>query len=214
MNIRNLKASLISAIIVLCLASIGGYIWYLYESDVPVNDPLDKPVDQPLETVVEEPPVTAPQEEVVAIVSERFIAPLVNSKVVRPFFSMTKSKDQQVAAIIEYEGVYRSNYGVDYASDTSSDVLAVASGIVQEVANDTLFGNKIVMQCGKYTVTYQSLDDISVSVGEHVKQGDIIATTGENGYDSELSKHVHVIVEVSSRYLDLELLVSDKTVVS
>ncbi|MBE6113558.1 MAG: M23 family metallopeptidase [Erysipelotrichaceae bacterium] len=212
MNIRNLKASLISAIIVLCLASIGGYLWYLYESDVPVNDPIDIPVDQPLETTVEEP-VTQPQ-EVVSIVSEKFIAPLVNAEVVRPFFSLTKSKDQQVAAIIEYEGVYRANYGVDYASDTSSDVLAVASGVVQEVANDTLFGNKIVMQCGKYTVTYQSLDSISVSVGDTIKQGDIIGVSGENGYDSELSKHVHVIVEVSGRYLDLEKLVSDKTVVS
>lgn len=213
MNKQNLKASLISAAVVLCVATMGGYAWYLYVYDIPVSDPIETPVvEEVVEEVEETVEVKEPLTEV-AVVKEKFIVPVKAGKIVRPFFSLSKSKQEQIDAIIEYDGVYRSNYGVDYASDTL-DVLAIASGEVKEVNKDTLFGNRVVVICGQYTVTYQSMDEITVKVGESVKQGSVIGTMGENVYDSTLGKHVHVIVEVNGKYLDLEDLIAKQISIS
>lgn len=213
MNKQNLKASLISAAVVLCVATIGGYAWYLYMYDIPVSDPNETPVVEEVNEEVEEQVEESQIEVEVAVVSEKFIEPVKSGEVVRPFFSLSKSKQQQMDAIVEYDGVFRSNYGVDYASD-DLDVVAVASGIVKEISKDTLFGNRVVLTCGKYTVTYQSMNDITLKAGQSVKQGSVIGTMGENVYDSTLGKHVHVIVEVNGKYLDLEDLIAKQISIS
>lgn len=213
MNRENLKASLLSAIVVLCVAIGGGYVWYLYEYDVPVIEQTELPVVDEIEDVVsEEIIVTEPVEEVTVVV-ETFVAPVIEGKVVRPFFSLSKSKQEQLDAIIEYNDVFRANYGVDYSSNNLS-VVAVASGIVKEVSKDTLFGNRLVVTCGKYIITYQSMNDITVEAGNTIKQGDVIGTMGENVYDATLGKHVHVVVEVNGKYLDLADLIAKKVSIS
>lgn len=216
MNKQNLKASLISAIVVLCVATVGGYLWYLYSYDIPVSEPITTPVvenvEEPNQELNEEV-TTSNEVEEVAVVKEVFKSPMNDGKVVRPFFSLSKSQQEQIDAIVEYDGVYRSNYGVDYAS-VSHSVNAIASGIVKEISKDTLFGNKVVLQCGKYTIYFQSLASVNVEQGQSVKQGDLIGTAGENVYDSSLGKHVHVIVEVDGRYFDLEKLINDKATIS
>lgn len=216
MNKQNLKASLISAIVVLCVASIGGYMWYLFIDDIPVENPAEIPVVEEVEEPQVNPSVTTTtteQEEVAIVVSEKFMPVMIEGKVVRPFYSLSKSQQEQIDAIIEYDGVYRSNYGVDYASN-NGNVVALASCEVREVSKDTLFGNKIVLACGKYMVTYQSLDEIFVKAGQSVKQGVVLGSAGENIYDSSLGKHVHVIVEMNGKYFDLEKLIKDKESIS
>lgn len=213
MNRENLKAGLLSAIVVLCIAIGGGYVWYLYEYDVPVIEQTEIPVvDEVKDVISEEVIVTEPLEEA-SVVVEKFIAPVIDGKVVRPFFSLAKSKQEQLDAIIEYNDVFRANYGIDYSSSDLS-VVAIASGTVKEVSKDTLFGNRLVVICGKYTITYQSMNDITVEAGKSIRQGDVIGTMGENVYDATLGKHVHVVVEVNGKYLDLADLIAKKASIS
>ena len=84
------------------------------------------------------------------------------------------------------------NFGVSYSNNKSFEVLASLEGEVTEVLEDDLVGNSITIKHGDNMFTvYQSVTDIKVKQGDHVKQGQIIATTGTSNLSKELNNHLY-----------------------
>jgi murein DD-endopeptidase MepM/ murein hydrolase activator NlpD len=73
------------------------------------------------------------------------------------------------------------NIGIDIAVETGSPVSAVAGGEVSRIWWLPSFGNLVILDHdGGYRTIYSHLADIYVIEGQIVKEGDIIAESGES----------------------------------
>lgn len=72
--------------------------------------------------------------------------------------------------------------GLDIAVAENTQAVAVKSGIVTEVRNSETLGKVLKYETEDgYTVMYAHLNDVLVKKGENVKQGQIVAMTGNTG---------------------------------
>ena len=110
------------------------------------------------------------------------------------------------ALIVYFEGVYRPNDGIDYTKNGEVfDVLASFSGEVVRKENDSLLGWIVAVENESGMVaTYQAIDNIKVEKGDQVVQGDVIASSGNNVYQSALKNHLHFILSKDDETLNPE----------
>lgn len=88
--------------------------------------------------------------------------------------------------------------GIDIANRTGTPVSATASGLVIFAGWDGGYGNKIVIyHMDKYTTVYAHLSNIGVSVGDEVKQGQVIGKVGSTGHST--GSHLHYEVYVNNQ---------------
>ncbi|MDE7417393.1 MAG: M23 family metallopeptidase [Lachnospiraceae bacterium] len=77
-------------------------------------------------------------------------------------------------------GMYSDH--VNIAGTAGDEIYAVADGVVMEAAFESTSGNYIVVDLGDgVMVKYGHLKKIKVSMGEEIKQGQVIATLGQTG---------------------------------
>lgn len=127
-------------------------------------------------------------------------------EVAKKFYDTDMSDEELEKALVYFEGVYRPNDGIDYTKNGEEfDVYAAISGEVVKKENDSLLGwiISIEHESGMIT-TYQSVNNIKVEKGDKVKQGDIIATSGTNVYQSSLKNHLHFIISQDNKTLNPE----------
>lgn len=104
-----------------------------------------------------------------------------NVNVDKTYYNKDASEEEQENSLIYYENTYMQNSGEFYVSENPFDVIAVLDGRVIEVKEDELLGNVIEIEHNSELKSiYQSVDNVSVKVGDEVKQGDTIATSGAN----------------------------------
>lgn len=92
-------------------------------------------------------------------------------------------------------GDWRTHAGTDYKASSGTRVVAISSGNIKEIKDDTLWGTQVtVLQNDGVTVTYSGLNSkIPVSVGASVKAGDVLGTSGANiEVESSTSGHIHI----------------------
>ena len=83
--------------------------------------------------------------------------------------------------------------GLDIAVAENTDARAVKSGVVTEVRKSATFGNLVKFQTDDgYVVMYAHLNRVLVKKGDKIKQGDIIAKTGNTGLST--GPHLHYSV--------------------
>ena len=88
-------------------------------------------------------------------------------------------------------GAEQFHRGVDIAVPTGTTVLAAMDGTVTTAAYDSYYGNYVVIEDSEgYCTKYAHMDTLSVSVGQAVKHGDTIGTTGNTG--SSTGSHLHI----------------------
>ncbi|WNS75254.1 M23 family metallopeptidase [Bacillus sp. DTU_2020_1000418_1_SI_GHA_SEK_038] len=112
----------------------------------------------------------------------------------RHFYDAGAKAEEQEAALVLYQNQYHQNTGINIGMKDGEtfDVVASLSGTVTKVEEDVLLGNVIEIEHDKGIVTqYQSVKEISVEVGDQVKQGQVIAKAGESMFDAEAGVHVH-----------------------
>lgn len=126
--------------------------------------------------------------------------------VVRHYYRNDDESERQQSSVDYFEGVYRPSVGIDFKQDDLSfEVLAAVSGTIKEVRTDPLFGKCISLEGSNgMNLVYQSLADVKVSEGDVVKQGQPIATSGNNVYESELGNHMHFVLEIEGKTYDPE----------
>lgn len=98
--------------------------------------------------------------------------------------------------------------GVDLAADYGTNVLAVADGTVLDCSYDAAFGYILTQEHGNGVQTqYAHLSEFLVEFGDVVRQGQIIAKTGDSGWTT--GPHLHLGVLINGETADpLEALKS------
>lgn len=138
---------------------------------------------------------------------EKIILPISvdrNPEIVRPFYDINATEEEQVAAIIVYNNTYITNNGVNYSAydGNNFNVLAALSGTVSKVENSAIRGYIIEIEHEGFTTIYQSLSKVVVNVGDTVTQGNILGISGSNELDVESGNHVHFEIYQNGKHLN------------
>ena len=80
--------------------------------------------------------------------------------------------------------------GLDIAVAEGTDVIAVKSGMVTEVRTSATYGKVLQYETADgYTVMYAHLSEVLVQEGEEIRQGQIVAKSGNTGLST--GPHLH-----------------------
>lgn len=135
-----------------------------------------------------QPPTTA-TEQMIWPVEE-----MAALEAVLPFYNVNAPLEAREAAMLQYENRFIPHVGIDLAhpNQESFVVIAALSGVVTVVQEHPLLGHIVEIDHGNDLVTiYQSLRDVTVSVGDQVDKGDMIAMAGRNELERSLGVHLH-----------------------
>ena len=161
---------------------------------VPVSEPL--PTTPPIMPEQETESETQPQPEVPA-----YIFPLedANAEVTNPY-------GWQAHPVTKQKSLHS---GVDLAADYGTNVLAVADGTVLDCSYDAAYGYILTLEHENGVQTqYAHLSEFLVKAGDTVRQGQIIAKTGDSGWST--GPHLHLGVLIDGEAVDpLEALKSE-----
>lgn len=98
-------------------------------------------------------------------------------------------------------GAYTGHTGVDIGVGMGSPVYAAASGTVIVAGRYGGYGYAVVIDHGSGISTlYGHNSSVSVSVGQNVKQGQVVASSGSTGIST--GPHLHFEVRVNGAYVD------------
>lgn len=115
--------------------------------------------------------------------NDNIIKPYASDKVEigKEYYDMASDELSQQNSLIYYENTYMENTGVLYRADEKFDALATMNGVVKDIKEDEVLGIVVeVENTDKVTTIYYSLGELNVSVGDTLKQGDIIGVSGTN----------------------------------
>lgn len=108
------------------------------------------------------------------------------------FYNKEDEETKQQQSLIKYENIYMPNTGILYSSDSEFNVIAILDGKVTIVKEDEILGNIIEIEHSNNIVTiYQSVKNVTVKIGDKVKQGDVLALSGPNKLENEKDNCLH-----------------------
>lgn len=123
--------------------------------------------------------------------------------VLKHFYDKDADSSVQENALIFYQNTYMPNTGVLYGSTQKFDVVAVLDGTIMDVSNDEIMGNIVTIKHSNNLKTiYQSLGDVNVLVGDLVKQGDVIGTSGVNKIETTSENMLLFEVNNNGEYIN------------
>ncbi len=113
------------------------------------------------------------------------------------------------------QAVYRHT-GIDIIGGPGDRISASGNGIVVYTGFSPIGGRTIVIRHNRnIRTTYLNLQNVYVSQGDRVKQGDIIASIGAFDDPSCTDSHLHFAIIYMNKYLDpLQVLNMDYTSIS
>ncbi len=99
--------------------------------------------------------------------------------------------------------VRKHHNGVDYDAPIGSPIVAAGDGVVEVISAEKGYGKYVrIRHQGGYSTTYAHLSGAArgLKVGQHVKQGQVIAYVGSTGYST--GPHLYYELKVGDRYVD------------
>ncbi|NOY36318.1 MAG: TonB family protein, partial [Chlorobi bacterium] len=94
------------------------------------------------------------------------------------------------------------HFGVDLKAQKGTPVLATAGGTVTRAKPNGKFGNEVrILHSGNLESRYDHLDQIKVTEGQKVKQGEVIGTVGNSGLPSS-DPHLHFALLKNGKFVD------------
>ena len=180
---------------------------FFEEEDVNVVELEDKEelnTDESInkEEVVEEKPdptinMTQSEKDIYNILSKTTILRPVNSEI-------TSSFGDRVDPITKK---YALHTGTDFGVPVGTQIKSAITGTVVEVKKSNVsFGNFVRVKNADIITTYAHCSTLKVKEGDKVKQGDIIALSGNSGKSS--GPHLHFEITKDGRYIDPEKIMS------
>ena len=189
---RRLRKYVIPTICLMLVCTILFSSYKMYQiltAGVPIIDPSPKDTTSEVNNSQNDTNITP-----TVSVSKTIIRPYTSTDVSAtiPYYNIDGTNDEQAAALIYYEGIYMQNTGVLYTSNNAFDVVSILDGTVKNIKEDSLMGNIVEIEhTNNLTTVYQSLGEVKVKVGDKVKQGDVIATSGQNKIATDTSNALH-----------------------
>jgi hypothetical protein len=90
------------------------------------------------------------------------------------------------------------HYGIDIGAKRGTPIYATADGVVKEAKRKYAFGKIVRIDHGYgFETVYGHLHSYSVSVGQEVKRGDLIATVGNTGRST--GPHLHYEIRIKGK---------------
>ena len=96
--------------------------------------------------------------------------------------------------------IVRLHAGIDFGAPVGSLVRAAADGAVESAGEARGYGERVVLKHEGYETTCNHLSEIRVTVGEKVKQGDVVALSGNSGLST--GPHLHFEYRVNGTPVD------------
>ncbi len=153
------------------------------EQEVETDDYSPTPNDEEAQPVVD-------QQEIIQMP----VADQEQAEIVTKFYDYNADQEDQESALVLYNNRYYQSTGVGIAAPEGDtfDVIAALSGTVTEVKEDPLLGNVVIMSHDDDVMTYYAaLEDVQVSAGDTVSQGEQIASAGNNLFGKDDGTHVY-----------------------
>ena len=197
---RKLKPWVIPTIYALVVAVVFTCLYILGNT---INDGFQSPSKNNVKDVLIEEDIPVNKE----IESTKILKPYngENITIANKFYEKDADEKIQQNSLIYYENIYMQNTGILYNSDKQFNVIAVLDGTVKNIKEDKILGNVIEIEHGtNLTAFYQSIDNIKVKVGDQVKQGDLIATSGANNIENTKDNCLHFQVYNQGQLLNPE----------
>ena len=121
------------------------------------------------------------------------------------FYDKDADEESQQKSLILYENTYMPNTGILYTNEEQFDILTTLEGKVTKITKDELLGNVVeITHSSSLITTYYSIDNVSVTVGQALKQGDIIGTSGKNNISSTSDNMMLFEVSLNGNNIDPE----------
>ena len=97
------------------------------------------------------------------------------------FYNYLGEENSQQGAIVKYDNKYLQNSGITYSATEQFDIVSIMDGTVTKVYENDILGNIIEITHDNNMVSiYQMLTEVNVKANQKVKQGDIIAKSGQS----------------------------------
>lgn len=99
--------------------------------------------------------------------------------------------------------VRKHHNGVDYDAPIGSPIVAAGDGTVELISSQKGYGKYVrIRHQGGYSTTYAHLSGEAkgLKIGQHVKQGEVIAYVGSTGYST--GPHLYYELKVGDHYVD------------
>lgn len=97
------------------------------------------------------------------------------------YYKVDATNEEQENSLINYQNTFMPNTGILYSSENGFEVLSVLDGTVESIVPDELMGNIVTIKhSNNLSTIYESLNEVKVLVGDLVKQGDVLGTSGTN----------------------------------
>jgi murein DD-endopeptidase MepM/ murein hydrolase activator NlpD len=98
-------------------------------------------------------------------------------------------------------GQWEIHNGLDIAAAEGTEVLAARSGVVTEVRTSATYGKLLKYETEDgYTVMYAHLSRVMVQEGEKIRQGQVVAKSGNTGIST--GPHLHYSIWKDGKLLD------------
>lgn len=122
---------------------------------------------------------------------------LDNIFVVQPFYEVEAPEEERSKSIMVFGKTYSTMAGVTLSQgDEPFEVRAALSGKVTNIISDEFMGDAVVLTHENgFETFYRSVTDITVKVGDEVRQGDPIATSGTNHWNKTAGNHLQFEVK-------------------
>ncbi len=140
---------------------------------------------------------------------ELVIRPYVSDKVKigRYFYDFESDQTKQEQSLILYGDTYMQNNGVDYISDDKFDVVSILQGDVISIEDSEVYGKILKIKHNENLISvYSNIKDVLVTVGYHVSQGEIIASSDRSKIDNEDASMLHFEIYYKNNPIDPESL--------
>ena len=172
LRLRGYVIPTIFTILILAIFYSGYKIWELVDTETSNYAPVDY-VDKTKSEMIY-PTIAVPDEIIKPYVDETVTVAI-------PYYNINGTDQEQQKSLIYYENIYMQNTGVMYTGENEFNVVSVLDGKVKNIKDDTIMGKIVEIEHSNNLITiYQSLASTNMSVGQEVKQGEIIGMSGKN----------------------------------
>ncbi|HHD2585306.1 TPA: murein hydrolase activator EnvC [Clostridium perfringens] len=123
--------------------------------------------------------------------SSGFIRPVASS-------SITSSYGPRVHPVT---GQYKVHTGIDFAASTGTPFVAAKDGVVTAAEYHPAYGNMVIIDHGGgFSTLYAHASQLKVSVGQKVKQGQVVSLVGSTGYST--GPHAHFEIRINGQHVN------------